>query len=178
MRHLWGFPYSFKPLALFPAAEGLRVATRVQPSPSWVPAGSLRCDCEVESSTQGFQRLLLSPCKEFSIQGCCFPLCLQMHHTLLPSCFPEGWTELLCFPQFPSCHTQPVATQGYDHGCLYLERKCLHLCGSPGCPLPVCVLAGDGWEPEARAGRGRRAGGNGGVWGWAAQCHRDALPIP
>lgn len=41
MRYIWGFPYSFKPSALLPAAEGLRVAMRVQPSLSWVPAGSL-----------------------------------------------------------------------------------------------------------------------------------------
>lgn len=151
------------------------MSVRVQPSQSWVPAGSLWCDQQGESRTQGFHRPLLSHCKEFSVQG--LTLCLQMHHTLLLRCFPEGLTELLCLPQFSSCHAQPMAMRGCDRGSLYLERKCLQLCGSPLCP--VGVIAGDGWEPEVWAGRGRKAEGN-----WAAvelgcpgERHKDALSI-
>lgn len=106
---------------------------------------------------------------EFSVQGCRFSLCLQMHHTLLLSCFPEGWTELLCLPQFPSRHTQPMAMQGCDCGSLYLEGKCLPLRGTPCCPLAVRVLAGDGWEPEAWAGWAGRDGGSCELRSWAAQ---------
>lgn len=111
---------------------------RAQPSPSWVP------DREGESSTQGFQRLLLSYCR-VPCSGLLFLFVSAAAYTLLLSCFPEGWTELLCLPQFPSCHTQPVATQGCDRGSLDLERNCLCPRGRPAAlSQSVCAQGMDG----------------------------------
>lgn len=67
------------------------MAVRVQPSPRWAPAGSLWCDREGESSTQGFQSLLLSHCKEFSVQGCCSSLYLQNSPHFVTVLFSRGF---------------------------------------------------------------------------------------